>query len=201
MDLINSWKKTSIDGNKDKTTKEKRRKHVKYKVLIGPILMSVSLSPPVQWWLGRQVRCDRWLPEGGSWGHHYKAKVGVRDLVRRVLPEPEAWLQPEEPLVPRVLAASLPVSAEGTSAGEQHLQPHLHLLVKHILTVFTSKSFTCSLDRSDWVSPNEQVSVLHRERESAQSVRPRHQDGLRHKRHLFHGLRPTHHAAVPLSRI
>lgn len=54
---------------------------------------------------------------------------------------------------------------------------------------------------SDCVCFYEQVSVLHRERVSAPSVRPGHQDGLRHQRHLFHGLRTARHAAVPLSRI
>lgn len=81
----------------------------------------------MQRWLGRQVRRDRRLREGGSRWHHHQAQVGPRDLVRRLLPESQARLQREEPVVPRVLAAPLPVPAEGPPAGEHQVQPHLHL--------------------------------------------------------------------------
>lgn len=103
-------------------------KQTKHKIIS---LSAPFLSFPVQWWLGRQVWCDWWLPEGSSWWNHHKTKVSICDLVWWLLLEPEAWCQPEEPLVPWILAAPLPVQVEGTPAGEQHLQPNMHLLVQH----------------------------------------------------------------------
>lgn len=119
--------------------------HKKFEVIgIHPISLTNNLkvcfclSPPVQWRLGRQVRCHRWLREGGSWWNHYKIEIGLRDLVWWLLPEAEAWFQPEEPLVSRVLAASLPVQTEGASAGEHLVQSHMHLLVAHRHALLTS---------------------------------------------------------------
>lgn len=90
---------------------------------------SLHSLPHWQRRLGRQVRRDRRLPKGGGGRNHDQAEVGLRDLVRSLLPEADAGFQRQEPLVPRVLATSLPVQAEGTPAGEQRLQPHLHLSV------------------------------------------------------------------------
>lgn len=45
------------------------------------------------------------------------------------------------------------------------------------------------------------LNVLHREGVSAPSVRTGHQDGLRHQRHLLHGLWAARHAGDPVSRI
>lgn len=151
--------------------------------------MSLHFPPHSQRRLGGQVRRDRRLPEGGGRRNHDKAEVGLRDLVRSLLPEADARLQREEPLVPRILAASLPVQTEGTPAGEQRLQPHLHLLV------------LLPSHRLRWDATNKQVHFLHRERVSAPSVRTGHQDGLRHQCHLLHGLWSACHAGGSLSRI
>lgn len=118
---------SSLGRGSSSQNKQKKSLIKQWSIKLNPCL---SISPlHSQRRLGGQVRRDRRLPEGGGRRNHDKAEVGLRDLVRSLLPEADTRLQCEEPLVPRILAASLPVQAEGTPAGEQRLQPHLHLLV------------------------------------------------------------------------
>lgn len=123
---------TSLERGSSSQNKTKQKSLIKqWAIKLNPCL---CISPPhSQRRLGGQVRRDRRLPEGGGRRNHDKAEVSLRDLVRSLLPEADPRLQREEPLVPRILAASLPVQTEGTPAGEQRLQPHVHLLVPPML--------------------------------------------------------------------
>lgn len=90
------------------------------------IEIEVLVTPPsLQWRLGRPLRRDGRLREGGSWRNNHQATVSRRQVVWRLLPKAAAGEQPQEPVVPWVLAASLSLPPQGSPTGEQQVQPHL----------------------------------------------------------------------------
>lgn len=75
--------------------------------------------------VGGPLRRDRRVRAWGRRRDYDKASVCRREMVRRLLPETTTRQQPEESVVPRVLAASLSLQTERTSTGEPQIQQNL----------------------------------------------------------------------------
>lgn len=73
---------------------------------------------PLQWRLGRQVWCDRGVPERSCWWDHDQAAVSRREMVWWLLPTTSAGNQPSQPMVSGILAAQVPVPAGRVSSRE-----------------------------------------------------------------------------------
>lgn len=101
----------------------------------------INSFSPSQWRLGGPLWRHWRVRARGRRRDHHKAAVCRRQVVRRLLPETASRKQPTKPLVPRVLAAPLPLPAKGTRAGEQQIQPHLRQWVP---TAFPQSVSSCA---------------------------------------------------------
>lgn len=63
----------------------------------------------LQWWLGRQVRCDRWVSAWSRWWNNDQAPVSWREMVWWLLPAASARNQSPKSMVSGILAAQVPV--------------------------------------------------------------------------------------------